>query len=306
MNFSIIVANLAVIFIMIAIGLFTGRSGILSERAQADFTTFLMQVTVPCTIISSMVREFDSRMAMDSLLILLIGFSFYAVGSILWYRVSGLLKVPDERRGIWTTAATFSNIGFMGFPLTLAIFGNDGLFLAAIMNFSFNFTAWTIGAKLIGGNSGDTDLKHLLITNVNIATALGMIIFFFGIPIPDVPLRIISAFGDITTPLSMFLIGLSLSGNKISKVFTDKDIRSVTAVRLVAVPLLAMLVLKILPFDGHPLLVGVVTLIMAMPGPSVSLMLAQRYEKDAEYAAGAIFMTSLCSIVTIPVILMLL
>ncbi|MBQ6361144.1 MAG: AEC family transporter [Lachnospiraceae bacterium] len=306
MNFSIVITNLAVIFIMIAVGLFTGRGGILSEKAQKDFTAFLMQITVPCTIFSSMIREFDRRMAFDSLLILIIGFTFFGLGSVLWYKVSGLLKVEKERRGIWAVASAFSNIGFMGFPLTLAIFGNDGLFLAAVMNFSFNFTAWTIGPKLIGGGSGDTDLKHLLLTNINIGTALGMVFFLAGIPVPDVPMRIISAFGDITTPLSMFLIGLSLSGNRISHVFTDKDIRSITVVRLVIVPLLSMLILKALPLEEHELLVGVVTLIMAMPGPSVALMLAQRYEKDAELAAGAIFMTSLCCIITIPLILMLL
>jgi len=84
MNFSIVITNLAVIFIMISVGLFTGRSAILSDRAQKDFTAFLMQITVPCTIFSSMIREFDRRMAFDSLLILIIGFTFFGLGSILW------------------------------------------------------------------------------------------------------------------------------------------------------------------------------------------------------------------------------
>lgn len=308
MNFNIIISNLAVIFLLIAVGFAAGRAKIVSSRAQGDFTAFLMNVTLPCTIFSSMVREYDPSLIRDSLIIFAMGIVIFGGGMLLYLQVSRLFRVPQRRRNVWTLSAALCNIGFMGFPLVKAIFGDDGLFLASIMNLSYNCVAWSLGTRIICMNEaekGKIPWKKILLTNNNYAVVLGLIVFLTQIPMPQVVMTVVNHFGGITTPLSMFLIGLTLSGGRIAEVFRDRDVWTVTFARLILSPLVIVLLLHILPLPAGSPLPGIVTLIMAMPGPSVCLMLAQQYGQDSDFAAKAIFFSSLCCIVTIPLIMML-
>ncbi|MCD8329431.1 MAG: AEC family transporter [Lachnospiraceae bacterium] len=308
MNIGIVVSNLAEIFAMIAVGFFVGRTRLLSDRASADFTAFLMKVTLPCTVFSSMIREYDSSLIRDSLLIFVLGIVFFGGGMLLNLRVSRWLRVPEAKRGVWVLSVSLCNIGFMGFPLIQAIFGDDGLFLASIMNLAYNMVAFSLGAKIICGNGeqkAEIQWKKILFTNVHAAVVRGLICFLGQITPPEQVMDVVGAFAGITTPLSMALIGRSLAGGKRSEVFRDREVLSITGMRLIVMPLLAVLLLHTLPLPAGSILTGVGTVILAMPCPSVSMMLAQQYGADVELAARAIFLSSLCCIVTIPLMMLL-
>lgn len=308
MNLNIIITNLTVIFLMIAVGFVTGRARIVSERAQVDFTSFLMNVTLPCTIFGSMIREYDAGLIRDSVIIFVMGIVLFGGGMILFLRVSPLFRVPKSRQNVFALSSALSNIGFMGFPLVRAVFGDDGLFLASIMNLAYNCVAWSLGTRIICMNQADQGKipwKKILLTNNNYAVVLGLICFLTQIPMPETVMTVVNSFGNVTTPLSMFLIGLTLSGGRIADVFRDRDVWFVTISRLIISPLLVILLLHILPLPEGSMLAGVITLIMAMPCPSVSMMLAQQYGQDVDLAAKSIFFSSMCCIATIPCIMML-
>ena len=308
MNIQIIISNLTVIFLMIAVGFAAGRAKIVGSRAQGDFTALLMNVTLPCTIFGSMLREYDSSLVRDSVIIFVMGLIFFSGFILLGYYVSGFFRVPKGRRGVWAVSVGLCNIGFMGFPLIKAVFGDDGLFLASIMNLGYNCVCWSLGARIMNAGTDQADAinwKKILLTNNNYAVVLGLICFTQQIPVPETVRTVVTHFGNITTPLSMFLIGLSLAGGKLSEVFTDRDVISISFVRLVIIPLISVGILRLLPLPAGSILPGVVTLIMAMPCPSVSMMLAQQYGEDVELAAKAIFLSSLCCIATIPLMMLL-
>ncbi len=308
MNFGIIVNNLIVIFAMIAVGLVSGRLKIISDRAQGDFTAFLMNITLPCTIFMSMIREYDSSLIRDSIVIFILGIVFFGGGMLALYPVSRLFKVPEERRGVWTLCGALCNTGFMGFPLVKAVFGDEGLFLASIMNLAYNCVAWTLGAQIAcrgSGESSQIQWRKILFTNVNYAVAIGMVFFLLQIPLPETIRTVVQSFGNITTPLSMFLIGLNLAGGSVMEVFRGRDVRTATLMRLVIIPLVVVGIMHLLPLPADTILRGVVILIMSMPCPSMALMLALQYKRDTHLASEAIFLSSLCCIVTIPLIMFL-
>lgn len=305
----IVVNNLIIIFGLIAVGFFAGRGKILSDRASADFTSFLMKVTLPCTIFSSMIREYNSSLVRDSIIIFILGLVFFAGLNTINLKVADWLHVTRSRKNVWVVSASMCNIGFMGFPLILAIFGGEGLFLASIMNLSYNIVAWSYCAMIASRDSKETyqlKWKNIVLTNNNYAVALGLVFFLGQIPVHSTILTIVNYFGNITTPISMFLIGLTLADGKLYEVFRDKDVISCTIIRLLVVPVLVVFIMKALPLASDSILAGVVSVIMAMPCPSVAMMLAQQYNCDTSMAARAIFLSSLCCIVTIPLIMMLL
>ena len=308
MNLGIVVNNLVVIFLMIAVGFAAGRAKIVGTRAQGDFTAFLMNVALPCTIFGSMIRAFDGTLIRDSVIIFAMGIVLFGGFMLINRRAAALFRVRGERRGVWAISTAMCNIGFMGFPLVRALYGDDGLFLASIMNLAYNCVAWSLGAKIMAEGTGEGDSvnwKKILCTNTNYSVVLGLICFVTQLPVPGTITTVVTHFGNITTPLSMFLIGLSLSGGRLSETFTDRDVISISAVRLIVVPLIVIAGLHVLPLPQGSSLRGVVGLIMAMPCPSLGMMLAQQYGKDVQLASRAIFLSSLCCIATIPLMLLL-
>ena len=309
MDYSIIVNNLVIIFLMIAVGFAAGKAKLCSDRASADFTTFLMQIALPCMIFNSMIREFEVSMLRDSVIAL--GTCFVLILLLLAGLVflSGKLKMEETSRGTWTFAVTFGNSGFMGIPLILAIFGTDGLFVAAIMGIAYLGIQYTLCIRMMchfSGRTGDAiNWKKILLSNTNIALMAGLIFFIFQISVPGTLHTVVNGFGSITTPLSMFLIGWSLSRGNIWEAFRDRDVITCTFMRLIAVPVLTAGILHLLPFTS-PLVRGVILLSYAMPCPSLAMIFSQEYGGNVELASRSIFLSSLCCLVTIPLVMLLL
>ncbi len=310
MEYSIILQNLLIILAMIAVGFVAGKVHLIPHRASADFTTLLMQVALPCMIFMSMQRPFEMAMLRDSVTAL--GLCFVLVllflgGSCL---LSGKLGMERICRGTWSFCVTFGNSGFMGFPLIRAIFGNDGLFVAAVMGIAYLGIEYTICIRMMTHFSSQAEAesanwKKILLGNTNIALVLGLFFFVTQLPVPETVQTVVSSFANITTPLSMFLIGLSLSEGKLLSVFRNRNAVSCSAMRLLGVPVITACILRLLPFTSD-LVKGVILLSFAMPCPSLGMIFSQEYGGDVNLASSSIFLSSVCCIATIPLVLMLL
>ena len=304
-------SNLLELFLLIGVGYGAVRLHMLPASASKIFSSLVMNITLPATILTSLVQPYDPAFLNTGLLTIALGFGLY----ILYGVISALLvrpcRVPQGRRGVWIFACTFNNNGFMGFPITLALFGQEGLVLAVFLGISFNVLSYSTGAKLMcmdraaaeGGMQ--VSWKSILLTVVNGATVLGLVLYAAQLSLPallEVPLTYLA---DITTPVSMLAIGMNLTGGKVSAVFRNRDAFTASLLRLLGLPLLTWGILMLLPIHND-LLIGVVLIIMAMPAPAVTSILAETYGGDTEFAAQVVFLSSLLCLVTIPLISLLL
>ena len=303
--------NLVALFLLIGVGYGVVRLQILPATTAKQFTSLLMNVTLPATILTSLHRPFDAAFLHSSILIMALG-----VACMTLYAVSGALmtrpfRVPAGRRGMWILACTFSNNGFMGYPIALALFGEEGLVLAVFLGVPFNLLAYTVGPKLVcmdrSGKEGASPIswRSLLLSAVNVSTLLGVLIYVTQIPIPAVIENPMISLANMTTPLSMLVIGMNLSNGKISTIFRDRDVFSASFMRLLALPFLTWLLLQPLTFV-EPLVEGVLLIIMSMPCAALASLLAEAYEGDREFAAELVFLSSLLCMITIPLISLLL
>ena len=316
LNFWDVLSNLLGLFLLIAAGSMITKCNILPASVSAHFSKLLLKVTLPCTIFTSLLRPYDPSFFKDVVITIALGLFLFPVNALISRILCPIFRIPEGRRGVWSFCATFSNTGFMGFPIILALLGEEGLALAAVLNISFNILAYTMGGAMVysdrpavDGKKEKLDLRSVLLTAINVSAVLGLIFYFAQIPVPDTVLKPVTHLANITTPLSMIVTGMNLTNGKFSKVFRDKDILSSTFARLVAIPLVTFAVLTainlIFPFS-NPMVMGVAFIIFSMPTAGVATMLAQTYGADQEFAAGIVFMTSLCCIATIPVMTMLL
>ena len=298
----VVFSNLLGLFLLIGAGFLAARLRILPKEASPYFSTLLIKITLPCTIfISLATKEYDPSFIQDSLLTLGIGLIAFPAMQLLGSAGARLLRVPEGKRGIWAFGCAYPNTGFMGFPVCLALFGAEGLALAVIYNIAFNVYVYSIGAMAIagdasaaagtdasaaagpgvpgssegrGGKAGRPSLRKLFLTGINLSVLLSLIFYFGRIPVP----------GPAAIPLT-----------HLSNITT----------RLLLCPLLIFAVLSHLPVQ-YRMIVSVVSVIMGMPVPGVTTVLAETYHGNLSMAAKLSLLTNLLSMVTIPLICMLL
>lgn len=305
----VLLTNLIGLFLLLGAGFASVRANFVPAEAPPHFSALLMKVTLPATIFTAMLRPFDASFLRDGVIMFLLGFGLFLSYALLSRPAAQLFRVKEGNRGMWMMCCTFCNNGFMGYPVILALFGEDGLALAAMMGISFNLLVYTLGAKQVlldtpGTGAVSLSWRKLLCTNVNAATVLGLVFFCLRIPVPTAVLTPIQHLANITTPLSMFLIGMTLARGSIGEAFRNRDVFSACLMRLLLLPMLTWAALKLFPLE-NVLISYVVLITMAMPAPAVSGVLAEQHGGNASLAAKIVFLSSLLCIVSIPLIAML-
>ena len=334
LDFMVVFSNLLGLFLLIGAGFLAARLRILPKEASPYFSALLIKITLPCTIfISLATKEYDPSFIKDSLLTLGIGLAAFPAMQLLGSAGARLLRVPEGKRGIWAYGCAYPNTGFMGFPICLALFGAEGLALAVIYNITFNIYVYSIGAMAIAGDgagdaahtagdaagavsasgsaggrvgrAGRPSLKKVLFTGINFSVLLSLIFYFGRIPVPGPAVIPLTHLSNITTPLSMLITGIAIGQNRGAELFSDRDAWTASAARLLVCPLLLFAVLSHLPIQNR-MIVSVVSVIMGMPVPGVTTVLAETYHGNLSMAAKLSLLTNLLSMVTIPLICMLL
>lgn len=311
LDFFTVASNLVSLFALIAAGYIAVKTGVLKPEASPHFSALLLKITLPCTIFVSLVtREYDPAFARDGVTIIIAGIIAFPAMMYISRGLSGVFHVPEGRRGVWAFITAYSNSGFMGFPIALALFGTEGLALSVMLNVAFNITLYTLGAmELIRDNpnhgSEGFDVKSVIFSNINIATFLSLIFYFGRISVPSAVIVPLSYISGITTPLSMVIIGMALAHSKASDLFTDIHAWTASAFRLIIYPVIMCVILRVFPLSDNHLVAAVLVLINAMPGASVTAVLSEMYGADVDFAARAMFIQNVACMVTIPAVCML-
>lgn len=250
----------------------------------------------------------------------------YAVLLLVAQVLPKLLKVERESRGTYKAMTVFSNIGFMGFPVIAALYGNGALLYAALFTIPYNVLIYTYGVSAMSsqtaGDKGKSALAedegngqkeekgfrmNLLlgrILNVGvIACIMTIIIYLCQIPVPGMLADTITHLSNLTAPLSMMVIGASLATINLKKLFTDVKLLIFSVIKLLVIPIAGMLIIR--QFVDNEVICGVCMVMLATPVGSMTAMLAQQYDGDYEMASKGVALTTILSVATIPLVSML-
>ncbi|MCI9268157.1 MAG: AEC family transporter [Lawsonibacter sp.] len=311
MDLAILFSNLVGLFLLIGVGFFVVRSGLLPAEASKPMSTLLMKVTVPATIIHSMIRPFDPGFLRLGGCIFLIGAVIYPLFAGLSLALARLFQVPEGRRGMWCCCTTFCNNGFMGFPVALALFGEEGLTLTVILGIPFNLLLYSVGARMVCMDLPQSRSAHPLswgravFSVINLSMAIGLLLYFTQLPLPQALSAPLGYLSDATTPLSMIITGMNLSQGKAADILRDRDVFTASGTRLLLFPLAAWALIRLIP-GVDPLIAGAALINLAMPAPAAAALLGEQYGGCTQLAARTVFLSSLLCIVTIPLVSLLL
>ncbi len=297
-----------VLFSLILVGYVVKKLKIVSDEFQAGIAPLVMNVTLPAFILSSMTFEFSIEILKSSGVLIAISFALYGVAFVLSKIYSKIFKNSDRQRPVLEYAIMFSNTGYMGYPVVAQLFGEKGVFYAAIYNLSFTVLIWTYGVSLLSKKQTEPiSFKKRLAKLVNpglVAVLLGFMLFSFGLKFPQPVYSLLNMIGSTTTPLSMMFIGFILTEIEPSAVIKNRQLWAASAVRLIIMPALAYFILSALGFTGLVLYIPVV--IVAMPVAVNLAVFASRFQSDYHLASLLIFTSTLLSVITVPILMFLL
>lgn len=292
-----ITEQVLILFLVVLVGIACRKLGYFTDAVIHGVTQLVVNVAVPCLTISNMQREFSPEVLRNFLLTLAV--SMLVMGASMLIGLALFGKRPHAKRAVLANLACFSNCGFMGYPIILAV-NPDWMIYAVAYNVGYLFIAWTAGVSLFCGKE-NISLRRVL-THPNIVSALiGFALFCLRVELPDIPAQALSLLGNLTTPLSMLIIGTRVCGIRLRDL-KDADYHVSAALRLVALPLLALLAMR--PFPLAACVWGTVYILTAMPSATMTGMQAELYGGDSSFAARAIAWCTLLSLVTVPLMSM--
>lgn len=298
MELAIITAKQVLqLFILILAGVIVEKAGIVRGDQKKMLSSLLINVTVPMMVFVSYLG--GSEAALRNL-----GRSF--IYSAVLFAVSiGVslavtVKTDRNRQGLVRFCCIFTNAAYMGFPLIKALFGAEGIMYASAFVTLFNVFLWTLGYLLFTDSVRPKDIvKNLLKSPPMYAVLFGLVFFIAGIDLPEMLTSPFTMIGDMTTPLSMMITGITIAETRAGGILKKPGMVFVILMRLVVIPVICLGVFRLLDFRG---LVAIVPLIQeACPVAAISTMLAIQYDRDREFAAGAVMISTLLSVVTLPV-----
>lgn len=302
MDIKVVIGQMIVLFALMGLGFLLYRVNILDLNTNSKLTSLVLSVTTPCMVLNSVLCTKKYSDPQTIFTILGIAVITYIVTPFIGILINKLLRAPTNQTGLYVFMTVFSNIGFIGYPIMKAIFGNDSVFHTSLFGMVFNIMLFTLGVYLIGiGQQGNNklNLKNLITPGV-ICSFLALILYLLHLRAPQIVTDFTSMIGDMTTPLAMIIIGVTLGAMNIREVFNELRVYIYTIIKQLILPVITYPIIVFLIKDNY--LRGLTLVMLSMPVGSSAVLFTNKYGGDSELAAKTIFMTTLISVFTIPLI----
>lgn len=289
-----------VLIIYIAVGVLARKKQIITEANVKKFVDLVLRLLMPCMVFQSFNRELTVDMLKQAFALLMVAFAIGLVSIVIGKVV--YRKYPFERRSIMQYATLVNNAGFAGLPMTEGMFGDLGLFYASIAIIPNRIYMWSAGISLFTEASLKQRVKNVALNPNIIAVALGLLRALMGIELPGFLEKSLSNMGNMVSPLSMIVVGAILADIDWKTVF-DREVLLVSAIRLVVLPVMVGIVLKFLPLDETAK--GVSLILTSMPAGTTTALMAAQYGADEKFGSKCVFVTTVLSLVTVPLMMLL-
>lgn len=292
------------LLLLIIIGIIIKRMEIINSEQQKGISSLLIKLILPSNIIHS----FISGLKINSDLIINCA---WAIGISLFIQLFATLlshfifkRFNKTKANVMSYGMIVSNSSFIGIPVVENIYGAIGTLYTSVFQIPIRITMWTAGLSLYTDEKNlKKKIKKMLIHPCIIAVFLGFLLLIIQIPIPSLIVDTISILSKCTTPMSMLIIGAILADIDWKNLF-DFSAIYYTLFRLIIFPLFILMILHFTPVDQ--MIKSIAIIMTGMPAGSTTAILAQQYNYDYKYAAKIILISTLASIITIPLLTLLL
>ena len=289
------------IFLILFLGLLCYRKKILDDATIGKLSNFLLMIVNPLVIFVSYQTDFDPLMLKNLLITMGVSAAAFVVQIVLIH-----LIVPKKGNLNWDIerlSAIYSNCGFIGIPLVNSLYGREGVFYLTAYLTVFYLFFWTHGVIIMAGKTDVRSTVKNLLSPAITGVILGLICFLARIRLPETIVGAMDSVGSMITPLAMLVAGATLGQSNIRECFGKPRTYWIVALKLLLVPLAALLL--VLPLKLPAIVVMVVLVASACPVGACCTMFALKYKNDGRYASQLFVTSTLLCAATIPLLVLL-
>lgn len=305
MNISILLMQQIVqLFLMIFMGYLIVKTGLVRDDDSKVLSKIILYLIVPCVIINAFQVDYTT----DTVKGLLIAFAASVMTQVVLLIVISAAGKLLHLNEVEIASVYYSNSGNLIVPIVTFILGQEWVLYGCVFMSVQLVFLWTHCKKIIS-REASYDLKKIILNINMISIFIGVILFFTGIRLPEIIGNTLASVGTMIGPASMIVTGMLFAGMNLKQIFANKRVYFITFLRLIAVPLIALVLIKLsnlasFSADGNKIML-IVFLAIITPSASTVTQMCQVYGNDSKYASAINVMTTLLSIITMPVMVML-
>ncbi|MDR1131530.1 MAG: AEC family transporter [Oscillospiraceae bacterium] len=292
-----------ILFLLILVGLVSRKTQLITDEVCHKLSAIVVYIANPALILSSGMGGIASDIGGAALAAALgLACALFAAVIAVGYLLPPVLRAGKSEAGVYRVMTSFSNIGFMGLPLVSAVYGGEAVLYMSLFLLPYNVLIYTYGIKVLKRPGEKKKKFHLgQVLNIGVIACIATVaLHLLRLEPPAFIGEAVRHLSGLSAPLSMMVIGASLVAIDFKRLLTDVRLLAFSAVKLLVIPIAAMLVVK--RFIPGELLRGVCLVVLATPVGSMTAMLAREYGSDYELAAKGVALTTLLSVVTIPLV----
>ena len=309
-----------ILFLLMIVGFVLNKTGLLNKAGEKTVSAIVVNAANPAMVLAASINKESTIRGTELLKTFGLIVVVYIILVILAWVITWLLHVPVGQRGAYRNMTVFSNIGFMGFPLVNAMLGSDAMLYASLFVIPYNILIYTYAYIMMdrdleaaGFEPGGSEAKpssrssatlRKIINIGTVSSIVTIIIYLTQVHIPEFIESTVTHLSHLTAPLSMIVIGSSIANMKFKEMFTDMRLNIFSVVKLLLIPLVGVTLIRLTGAD--PLFVGVCLVMLGTPIGSMTAMIAQTHGSNYELAARGVALTTVLSVVTLPLMSMIL
>lgn len=291
--------QIIIMFLLILVGALCYKLKLINKDTNKSLSNLVLMLVNPVVVFHSYQRAFEKEMLMGLLISIILAVLTHVFGILCSYIF--LHSKREDRIGLERFAVVYSNCGFMGIPLVNGVFGSEGVFYVTAYLTVFNLFVWTQGVILVTGKKDKSTIAKAFLNPSIIAALVGFAFFTLRLSLPNVVLQSVEYIASLNTPLAMLVAGVTIIQNNIIKVFINLRIYFIAFIKLLLVPIAMLLLFQTFRLSQTITLTAV--LAAACPTGAMGTLFALRYGKDSGYASQLFTMTTILSMLTIPIVM---
>ncbi len=294
---------MVMLFTMVILGYAACKLGYMGDKFDKKLSSIVVDITCPLLVLSSVMGD---EMPDRSLILPLVGVGFltYIILLVFGFWVPRFISKNHDDQGMIGFSLMFANVGFIGYPIVASIFGPKAVFYAALLNVPNTFFIFTAGVMLVKGEYSIRQFNpKVLLSPALIGAFIAAILVAFGVHTPEMIARPITMVGNITVPAALMIIGSSMARLPLREIIGSGKVYATSFLRLVIVPLSVYFLFRLC--GVNTLINNINTVVIAMPVASFGTMFCMKYGRNPSLMTEATFITTLFSIITIPLITLL-
>jgi len=292
--------QIAIMFFIILVGILCYRIKLIDQDTNRKLSDIVLMLVNPMVIFQSYQREFDKTLLSGLLISLVLAIVTHLFG-ILLSSVLIRKKKHEADTAIERFAIIYSNCGFIGIPLVNGVFGGEGVFYLTAYMTIFNLVVWTHGMVTVSGKSDRKSILKAILSPSILATVFGFLFFITRIMLPNVMNEAMSYIGNMNTPMAMLVAGVTIAQTDIKKAVSKLRIYYIAILKLLLIPILMFFLFQMFEIPKIVLLTSI--LAAACPTAVTINLFSIRYDKNYQYASELFAVTTILSIITIPIVM---